>query len=188
MVYRAAARPDRERRTLLAGHAVSAVGADNAPLEVLRTQDARKAVSVGATAMSVSNHGVTTSTGRRRRSALPRRGGRCRRRGRDPARRWGPSRERCCQAVALGARAVMIGRDALWGPRSRRRAGRRQRALDPPGRDRRDADGPGPQLHPRAYDERRDHFWRLPRVPFTKTRACRSAMQFDRNLAGVRFD
>ena len=100
---------------------------------ITRPDDARRAVDAGATAISVSNHGgnnldstpatirclpgVADAVGDQVEVLLD--GGI--RRGSDVV-----------KALALGARAVMIGRAYLWGMAAVRRARRHQRAGDPP--------------------------------------------------------
>ena len=83
---------------------------------VMRVDDARRAVDAGVSAISVSNHGGNNLDG------TPASIRRCRRSPRRSA-----IRSRCCstaairrgsdvvKALALGARAVMIGRAYLWG-------------------------------------------------------------------------
>ena len=66
---------------------------------------------------------ATTSTAPRRRSGPAGGGGRGRRPGRGAARRRRPARVDVVKAVAMGARAVMIGRAYLWGLAANGQAG-----------------------------------------------------------------
>ena len=111
---------------------------------VMRADDAKRAIDAGVTAISVSNHGGNNLDG----SPAPIRvlrgiaeavgdqvevvmdGGV--RRGSDVV-----------KAVALGARAVMIGRAALWGLAVAGQAGRRERPRRPAQRHRLDIAGHG---------------------------------------------
>ena len=104
---------------------------------VMRVDDARRAVEVGATAISVSNHGGNNLDGtpasiRALPAVVEAVGGEVEvlldggvRRGSDVV-----------KALALGARAVMIGRAVPVGPGRRRAGGRGERARHPARRDR----------------------------------------------------
>ena len=92
---------------------------------ITRVDDAKRAVDAGATAISVSNHGGndldgTPATIR----VLPadRRGGRRSGRGRCSTAGSAAAGD-VVKAVALGARAVMIGRAYLWGLAANGQAG-----------------------------------------------------------------
>ena len=119
---------------------------------VIRVDDAQRAVDAGVTAISVSNHGGnnldgTPATIRAAARASPRPsadqvevlldGGV--RRGSDVV-----------KALALGARAVMIGRAYLWGLAANGQAGRRERPRHPAGRHRLGAARPRPLVGARA--------------------------------------
>ena len=117
---------------------------------IMHPDDARRAVDIGADAISVSNHGGNNLDGTPASiRALPAvveavgdeievllDGGI--RRGSDVV-----------KALALGARAVMIGRAYLWGMAANGEAGVDERARDPARRDRRDARRPRPRVDPR---------------------------------------
>ena len=118
---------------------------------VMRVDDARRAVDAGYSAISVSNHGGNNLDGTPASiRALPaiaeavgdqievlldggiRRGG------------------DVVKALALGARAVMIGRAYLWGLAAAGQAGRRERARHHARRHRLGAARPRPREHERA--------------------------------------
>ena len=115
----------------------------------MRPDDARRAVDAGATAISVSNHGGNNLDGTPASiRALPgvadAVGGQIEvlldggiRRGSDVV-----------KALALGARAVMIGRAYLWGLAANGEAGV-DNVLEILRADRRDAARPGPRVDPR---------------------------------------
>ena len=118
---------------------------------VSRVDDARRVVDLGASALSVSNHGgnnldgtpapiralpgIVDAVGEQIEVLLD--GGV--RRGSDVV-----------KALALGARAVMIGRAYLWGLAAGRPGGRRERARRAARRDRLDAARPRQVRHRRA--------------------------------------
>ncbi len=107
---------------------------------VMHPDDARRAVDVGADAISVSNHGGNNLDGtpasiRALPAVVDAVGGEIEvlldggiRRGSDVV-----------KALALGARAVLIGRAYLWGMAANGEAGVRERARHPARRHRRDA-------------------------------------------------
>ena len=123
---------------------------------VMRPDDARRAVDIGATAVSVSNHGGNNLDGTPASiRALPgvadAVGGQVEvlldggiRRGSDVV-----------KALALGARAVMIGRAYLWGLAANGSAGVQERLRRAPRRHRLHAARAGPVLHRRADPGRR---------------------------------
>ena len=133
---------------------------------ITRPDDARRAVDIGATAISVSNHGgnnldstpatirclpgVADAVGDQIEVLLD--GGI--RRGSDVV-----------KALALGARAVLIGRAYLWGMAANGERGRDQRAGDPPAGGQRDPAGPGQVLRARAVAGRPDRAGRLRHRP-----------------------
>ena len=124
---------------------------------IMHPDDARRAVDVGATAISVSNHGGNNLDGTPASiRALPRivdavgdqievlqDGGI--RRGSDVV-----------KALALGAKAVLIGRAYLWGMAAGGEAGVSNVLSDPAQRHRRSAARPGPLVDPRAGPRRPD--------------------------------
>ena len=129
---------------------------------VTRVDDAKRAVDAGVTAISVSNHGGNNLDGTPATIRLPAAvadavgdqievlldGGI--RRGSDVV-----------KALALGARAVMIGRAYLWGLGRQRPGRRRERPRHPARRHRLGPAGPRPVLHPRADPRRRAGAGRL---------------------------
>ena len=131
---------------------------------VMRVDDAKRAVDAGVSAISVSNHGgnnldgtpasiralpaVADAVGDQIEVLLD--GGI--RRGSDVV-----------KALALGARAVMIGRAYLWGLAAAGQAGRGERARHPARRHRLGVDGSGPRLGARPQSP--TTFWCRPASP-----------------------
>ena len=121
---------------------------------VMRTDDARRAIDIGATAISVSNHGGNNLDGtpasiRALPAVADAVGGQIEvlldggiRRGSDVV-----------KALALGARAVMIGRAYLWGLAANGSAGREERLRRAPRRYRLHAARARPVLHSRPVPD-----------------------------------